>query len=135
MKDKLIPVIRKYLFTILAASAASAIILMINGFGDADTLQERYRLLANAFTSPGVILIMIGILVLISREGTFDMLGYGITKAFYRFSQRSDRAFESFYDYKQRQIAKEKGSVVPFFAVGALFTAVAVLFTLLYHTV
>jgi hypothetical protein len=135
MNDNLKPVIRKYLFTILPAIAASALILLINNFGAAEGLQERYRLLANAFTTPGIILIMMGILVLVSREGTFDMLGYGVTKAFYRFSQRSDRAFESFYDYKQRQIKKERGSILHLFVVGAVFTLVATVFTVLYHTV
>lgn len=135
MNDTLKQIIRKYLFTIIPSLAVVVAILLINDFANLETLQDKYRVLANSFTTPGVCLIMIGIIVLISREGTFDMLTYGISKAYYRFNQRSDRYFETFYDYKERLKAKERGSVWHLFIVGAVLTVVAIVFTLLYHTV
>ena len=98
--------------------------------------QNFWRVWSNTFTIPGVILVCVGLLSLISREGTFDTLAYA-SRAFIRMFQ-SGRKHQRFGDYvmERREKRKEKKSMVaPFMVVGGLFVAAAVFCLVMYYQV
>ena len=98
--------------------------------------QNFWRVWSNTFTIPGVILICVGLLSLISREGTFDTLAYA-GRAFIRMFQ-SGRRHQRFGDFvmERREKRKEKKSMVaPFMVVGGLFVAAAVFCLVMYYQV
>ncbi len=98
--------------------------------------QNSWRVWSNAFTIPGVILICVGLLSLISREGTFDSLAYS-ARVFIRMFQ-SGRKHVRFGDYvmERREKRKEKKSMVaPFMVVGGLFLAAAIFCLIMYYQV
>ena len=98
--------------------------------------QNFWRVWSNTFTIPGVILICVGLLSLISREGTFDTLAYA-GRAFIRMFQ-SGRRHQRFGDFvmERREKRKEKKSMVaPFMVVGGLFAAAAVFCLVMYYQV
>ena len=98
--------------------------------------QNFWRVWCNTFTIPGVILICVGLLSLISREGTFDTLAYA-GRAFIRLFQ-SGRRHQRFGDFvmERREKRKEKKSMVaPFMVVGGLFVAAAVFCLVMYYQV
>ena len=98
--------------------------------------QNFWRVWCNTFTIPGVILICVGLLSLISREGTFDTLAYA-GRAFIRMFQ-SGRRHQRFGDFvmERREKRKEKKSMVaPFMVVGGLFVAAAVFCLVMYYQV
>lgn len=98
--------------------------------------QNFWRVWSNTFTIPGVILVCVGLLSLISREGTFDTLAYA-SRAFIRMFQ-SGRKHQRFGDYvmERREKRKEKKSMVaPFMVVGGLFVTAAVFCLVMYYQV
>ena len=52
--------------------------LTLHGYSELATAAEKYRLLSDAFTIPGSILLMVGLLVAISNAGNFIGLGYAV---------------------------------------------------------
>ena len=132
VKDTLI----KYVITTALGGVISVIALMARGFFELESIAERYRALADAFTIPGVVLLMVGIILLISKDGFFDIVTYGLGRlgrALIPFSKKTD---EQFYDYKVRKAeARASSSGYGFvFIVGAVFMAVGILFTVLFFT-
>lgn len=87
--------------------------------------------LSDCFVAPGLLLILFGLLVICTNGGTFDMLGFGIRKAFSVFKRSpSERDRETFYEYRARK-QENKRSFGYLFVVGGIFTAVGFLFYLL----
>ena len=98
--------------------------------------QNFWRIWSNTFTIPGVILVCVGLLSLISREGTFDSLAYA-GRSLIRMFERG-RKHIRFGDYvmERREKRKEKKSMVaPFMVVGGLFVAAAVFCLVMYYQV
>ncbi len=119
-----------------AVAAGVAVLIMYSGglFETADTL-TRYKLLADAFTIPGVILLCIGALVWVSTDGMFDGFTYAAKRLgslipFYSKNYKHER----YYDYVMRKRGKRIGGYGFIPIVGAAFTAIAVVFIVLYYT-
>ena len=96
---------------------------------------EKYRLLTDAFSIPGVIFIMVGCLVFVSTDGFFDMITFGLGKAksmLIPFSKKSD---ETFYDYKQRKAKNRLTGYSFLFFTGLAFLMVAGIFLILFFRV
>ncbi len=123
----------KYGITTAVALGVAVLIMYSNGlFETTDTL-TRYKLLADAFTIPGVILLCIGALVWVSTDGMFDGFTYAAKRLsslipFYGKNYKHER----YYDYVMRKRGKRIGGYGFIPIVGAGFTAVAVVFIALY---
>lgn len=130
-------IVLRYLITLAAAGAMSLLVLWIRDFRSMTSLVDIYRSLADAFTVPGVILIMITALVRISAEGMFDGLGYVFRVAGAMLLPFSKRKYkhETYYDYKQSKGDKKPHGYSCLFFVGVAFVLVAVVFTLLHSSV
>ena len=91
-------------------------------------LCEYFYIISDALFVPGIIVGGVGVLVLISGEGTFDLLAYGVGILLKAFSKKKDH--ESFIDYKQRKEA-ERGNVKVWFiaVVGGIFVVLGIIFS------
>lgn len=108
----------------------------LHGYAAADSTQEKIRILADAFTIPGVVILLIGVLVRISNEGMFDGLLYVFSYAAKILIPGADKTHERYVDYVARK--REKGPAKGFgflFVVGGIFLAVSVVFTVLFFLV
>lgn len=126
------------LITSLCASMVSVLILILHGFYEEGTsLVEKYRILADAFTIPGVILIMVTALVWISTEGMFDGLSYAFGRVGSRIIPFFKKSYqhETFYDYKMSKEGKRAKGYSFLFWVGLLFVAVAAVFICLHASI
>ena len=96
---------------------------------------ERWRILCDAFTIPGLTYIMVGFLMMIANEGFFDMLSYACSKAVGMFLP--GRGFsddgEKYYDYVQRKKDKRVSGFGFLFVVGGVLMAFALLFLFLFY--
>lgn len=102
------------------------------------SLMEKYRMLCDAFTIPGVLLILVGALVWASDLGGF----YGIGFVF-NYAKKSLTHFfvpgslgntESYYDYIERK--KNEGHLTGYgflFIVGGITMAIALVFLFLFY--
>ncbi len=127
----------KYGLTTVGAGLVTLLTLDLHGFSELETMAERYKLLADAFTIPGVILVMVAALVWISSDGFFDGLGYifgrigGMILPFYG----AKKPHRTYYDYKMSKKGKRAKGYGFLFFVGLAFVAVALIFTALFFTV
>ena len=96
---------------------------------------ERWRILCDAFTLPGLTYIMIGFLMMVANEGFFDMLAYACSKAVGMFLP--GRGFsddgEKYYDYVQRKRENRAKGYGFLFVVGGVLMAFALLFMFLFY--
>ncbi len=128
-----------YFAAILIGGGICWFILTANSFQTIEDTAEKYRVLSNAFTSPGVILLAVGALVWVSTTGTLDMFSYagrGLLRRFIpgaRINSPAER--ETFYDYTQKKNEKRAKGYGFLFVTGGLFTAVGIVFLILFHTV
>ena len=71
----------KYGLSILFVAVMACVYLLPRDFAGAEG-QEKYRLLCDALTVPGVLLLCAGALVWVSNLGALDGLSYGLRLAF-----------------------------------------------------
>lgn len=97
--------------------------------------QDRMRILCDSFFVSGVLGVATWVLMLISREGGFDMITYGVKKFFLWTFTSKKHAKESlpttFYDYVMEKKGKKHHSFFPTLLVFGLFLALSFVFMFL----
>ena len=135
MNNNIRNIIIKYAVTIGIGAGLSFLCLWLNDYSQVTELVEKYRLLTDAFSIPGIIFIMVGCLVFVSTDGFFDMITFGLSKAksmLIPFSKKSD---ETYYDYKQRKAKNRLTGYSFLFFTGLAFLLVAIVFLILFFRV
>ena len=100
----------------------------------ATALVEWYRIICDAFTIPGLILLMLGCLMSLSNTGAMDGLGYVVSIAVKMLIPFGNKKDERYYDYYQRK--QQQGKVTGYgfiFITGLVFMAVAMVFFVLFY--
>ena len=124
----------KYGITTAVAAGIAVLIMYSSGLFEVTDDLTRFKLLADAFTVPGVILLCIGALVWVSTDGMFDGFTYAAKRLgslipFYGKNYKHER----YYDYVMRKRGKRISGYGFILIVGAAFVAIAVVFTVLYY--
>ena len=133
--EKIKAIIIRYAATTLIGAALTLAFLYLNGYSTELASVDKYRLMTDAFSIPGIIFIMVGALVLVSTQGFFDMISFGLgrfARALVPFSKRSD---ETYYDYKKRKSEERFSGYSFLFVVGGVFLLVAGIFMVLFFSV
>lgn len=127
----------KYSITTVAAGIFTLLLLWLRDFGSADTLQDQYRILADPFSVPGILLILLTALIWASSEGAFDGLGYAFGRVGSMLIPFFKKSLEhqTYYDYKMSKKDKRAHGYSFLFFVGLVFLAVDIVFILLYESV
>ena len=133
MKNSVRSVLLRYGITAACGAAIVLLVLDLHGYSSLTTDLERYRLLSNAFTIPGTVILMIGLLVLISGTGIFDGLSYVLN--WLRLTLLPFGKQERYYDHVQRRHARKTPNGLFLIIVGAAYLAVAIVFLVLFYTI
>ena len=128
-------IIIKYAVAVGISTALALISLEYAGYNSELAMIDKYRLLSNAFTIPGLLLLMVGCLIAVSTSGLFDMLSYGFQRALRAFIPGHKAGSESFYDYKTRKSEVRFSGYSFVLITGAVFTAISVIFLILFYSV
>ena len=123
----------KYGITTLVGGLLTWLTLDLHGFSSTMPKLQQYRLLCDAFTIPGIILVMVGFLVMIANAGNFLGLGYAVKHAVKMLIPFGNKKDERYYDYYQR---KQQGKITGYgfiFITGLVFMAVAMVFFTLFY--
>lgn len=126
----------KYGITAAVGGCMAWTVLDLHGFAAAQSLVDKYRILADAFTIPGVVILLSGVLVLISNEGMFEGLSYVMSYAVKMLIPGANKDQERYADYVERR--REKGPVKGFgflFVTGSVSMAAALVFIALFYSV
>lgn len=134
MDEKLLSYIKKYLISFVIMGLSSSVILFLREANTADAPEVMYLNLADAFTIPSVIIVMVGLLVWLSTQGTFDMLSYGFKRGAGSVIPLFKGTEERFYDYKVRMDKKRASGYSFLFISGGIYFIPAIVFNILYYT-
>lgn len=132
MDDKCKKLFAKYLFSTIAGATLTFFVLSNRGFFEATDSALKMLYLADAFTIPGVLILMLGVMVWISTKGLFDILTYSLgrfTRTLIPFTKTTD---ERFGDYKERKSENRIKSYSFMFIVGGVFLFAAIVFTVIH---
>lgn len=136
MSSKLKSILLKYGITALIGALMVFIVMRNYGYADAATQVDKVLILSNAFTIPGVILIMVGFLVMASNEGAFNGISYAMSYAVRMLIPGGGAAKQEKYgDYVMRKREKGKAKVGFIFLVGLVYLLVAIVFTVLFYQI
>lgn len=111
-------------------------VISFHGLSSAQTNVEIYRILADAFTIPGVVILLCGVLVAIANEGAFEGLSYVASYAIKMLIPGTGKQHEKFGEYVERR--REKGGVKGYgflFVTGGIFMVIAIVFIALFYSV
>lgn len=101
---------------------------------DASNIKDITYILSDGFLLPGVLIIGVGILIIVSNGGIFDIFTYSLKKmrATKMFGEKRSQAFNSFYDYR---VSKEKAPFGFLIIVGGVFFGLSVIFNIMFYYV
>lgn len=99
------------------------------------THESTYSSLSTAFFIPGAVLLFIGVFSLINHLGGRDFVSYASINTLSFLKKNSEKPFEDLVAYKEYKEGKREfeGPVyLPYLIFGAVFTALAIIFYILY---
>lgn len=134
MKKENVRLLGQYGTACAVAGLMAWLVTRTYGLSEVQNTVERYRILCDAFTIPGVVFIMVGLLIRIMDRGLLDGLSYAMRSLYRVFLPMAARKDESFYDYVQRRRESRKGRHTAFILhVGILFMIPALVFMALFY--
>ena len=108
--------------------------LRLRGYTGAEEAAEKYRILCDSFTFPGLMLILTAALIALSNEGAFLGIGYAVRCALYGLIPGLGSRQETYAEYIERKT--EKGRVKGYgfiLHVGLAYLLLALVFLLLFY--
>ena len=125
----------KYGITAAVGGCMAWTVLDLHGFAAAQSLVDKYRILADAFTIPGVVILLSGVLVLISNEGIFEGLSYVMSYAVKMLIPGAAQKMETFRDYLLRRRENRVKGYGFLYVTAVVFLAAAGVFMALFYSV
>ena len=130
MKKKLF----KYGLAAAFGAALTWLYLSLRSFTGTEPLEDRYRMLCDAFTIPGTVLMLSAALVALSNAGSFTGIGYSVKYMVSHLIPGMGLRQETYADYLERREGKKIRGYGFLLQVGIVFMAVAlVYYALFYH--
>ena len=123
----------KYGITALIGALMAFTTTQTHNLAEAATDAEKYRILSDAFTIPGVILIMVGLLVMVSNGGFFNGMAYAFSYAARLLVPGVSKDVGRYGDFIERRARRGKTGYGFLIIVGAAFLAVAIVFLILFY--
>lgn len=130
VKGKLI----RYGITTAIGLGLMALVLSAQGYGQAVSLVEKYRILCDAFTVPGAMLLLTGALVMVSNAGAFDGIAYAAKVIGHRIATFGRGRDATYHDYMEEVRSRKRAAGFGFIPVtGLAFMAAALVFLALFY--
>lgn len=130
MKERII----KYTTLTAVAVAIALCTSLIQDLYGMTAVADIMRGLCNCFSVPGMIFILVGLIVVCSNGGAYDIMGFAARKFFSVFRSAEHRSKETYREYRERKNG-EKRAFWGFFIVGGIFFAVGMTFLIAYYCV
>lgn len=132
-----------YLITAAVGIVFSALVVLITVLADSAVTVNgtgALSLMADATFVAGILLLGIGGIAFVSRQGIFDAIGFSFESIFVVRNLSPKRRFkerENFSEYKERKekSRKEKNGVAHFFATGGVFILTSIVMIVLYYAI
>lgn len=137
MSKKTINLIVSYVCALLIGIGMAALVASNYGYKTAVEAVDRYRILCDACTIPGVTLVCVGLLSWVARQGAFDGLTYAVRFLFHWIhrEQRHVRYYDYLEEKREKRAEKEKNSFLFLIITGAAFLLAAGVLMILFYQV
>ena len=99
------------------------------------TRLDWYRYLCDAFTIPGLVLVMLGCLMSLSNQGALDGVGYIASVGIKMLIPGAALNMEKYAEYKERRRENRTKGYGFLYVVGFAFLALALLFMALFYSI
>ncbi len=109
------------------------IFISLRDFGGA-SLMDKYRMLCDAFTVPGVLLVMVGCMVWLSNEGALDAITYSVSYAFKALIPGKRDMPKKYSDYVMEKRKKNVKGYGFLFISGAVDMLISGVFLILFYS-
>lgn len=125
---------RSYIVTFIIGAVIALAVCLFKDVFAADSIIAIISILSDAFFTSGVLIGSAGILVLISNEGNFDTLSYGIKiiRNMWKRSEEQKKIEKNLYEYRMAKHAERKDTR-HLLIVGGIYLLLAALFTLIFY--
>ena len=101
-------------------------------FGDL-SIMNKYKILCDAFTIPGLLMLMFAVLISVSNEGALDGLSYVVKQGFRMLTFRG-LGTEKYLDFVESRREKRVRGYGFLYIVGAVFMVIALIFMALFYS-
>lgn len=101
MKKETVKIIIKYAIASIIAVCFVLLNLSLRDFFKETELKEKYRMLADSFTIPGLIYVLLGLLIMLTNKGSLDALGYMVKRAVKMLVPMSKKDNMTYAEYKE----------------------------------
>ena len=134
MKEKLKNILIKYSISTGIGALLVWFFLWLRDFTGKEPRAVRYLLLCDAFTIPGVMMILTAALIALSNEGALLSIGYMLGYAFRMLIPGlGGSKHERYADYIERKMGKRVKGYGFIFVTGAAFFAIAMVYLALFY--
>lgn len=124
----------KYIITAAVGLVAAAVLMFARGITGSQGVYEAMHILSDSFFVPGAVLCGVGLLVIVSNGGFFDIFAYGFIAFASVFKKDvKKRKYKDYVEYKQAK-SGEKRDVWFLLIVGIAFIVVAIVFLIVVLT-
>lgn len=138
MSDELKKKLGSYIITSLTGLMMTYITMSNYGIFEAQSAKEVIFIISSALSIPGVIIMMIGCLVWVSKDGFFDGISYAFSYTFKMMIPGTDKTMSKYKDYiaeKAEKRAEKKVSFAYFFIVGGVFLVLSVILLIIFYMI
>lgn len=137
MNARLRNTLLKYGIAALVGAGMVWAVLHFHGYAGAANAAERYKILCDAFTIPGIVLMLSAVLVWLSNAGSFSGISYAVRYAIRMLipGMGAGAGRETYAEFVARR--EEEGGVKGYgflFITGAAFFLTAIVFLILFYT-
>ena len=134
MSKKARTLLIKYGVSLVACAVFVVMFLQEQGL-ETLTLRNQYRVLSDAFTVPGLLLIFSGLMVVVMNAGALDGISFVVTYAFKALIPGLHGTQQSYADYKAEKKEKKIKGYGFLFVVGGINVALSFVFLALFYSV
>jgi hypothetical protein len=116
--------IKQWIFPIAIGLILALFVLVLRG-------QYDWYGVSDAFLFPGMFMVGIILLRMMSRTGVYDVAGYGVSSFRDAFRRDGKKVYDSMVDYQQSHMSRRKNkplNYLPTLVVGLTFIGLAFLF-------
>lgn len=122
----------KYCIAAGVGLVVATILIFARGIIEAEDLNTATKIFCDAFFVPGAILCCVGLLVVISNGGFFDIFGYGFILFISVFQKDvKKRKYKDYVEYKKVK-NENRPNLYFVLIVGTVFIAISVVFLIIY---
>lgn len=131
--NPVVKLITKYVIMLAIGIGMVLIVFSTHNLYGTTDLAKRYKIIADAFTVPGVLFLCLGLLIALSNQGSLSAIGYMLKRLGKMLIPFSKKEHETYQDYVSKREPVSGYSFIIY--SGLVFLVIAIIYTILFYTV